>query len=161
MSDLDKVKQSELARKKTIAEWRAKQINEHELPSGLVVQMRDVDILAMAFDGKIHNTMLGMVDEVTAKNGVIQSEDLTKFGELVNLCVFACVVEPPIAEEADDLHIGIRELTGADRIEIFTIANREVGNLKTFRQVETKSVDVVSPGEDVREAPVETAEAKD
>lgn len=161
MSDLDRLKQAEAAREKTIAEWRAKQINEHTLPSGLVVLMRDVDILALAFNGQIPNTMLGMVEEVARTNGVIQAEDLARFGEMVNLMAFACVVEPPIAKEADETHIGIDELSGADRIEIFMIANREVGNLKTFRTVEGEPVDALSPVEDVREAASRAGKASD
>src|SRR5690348_14723395 len=127
MSDLKQLEQSQLDRRKMIAAWRSKKTIEHTLPSGLVVKMRDVDLLALVFDGKIPNTMLGMVEEMQRSKGVIQTEDLTKFGDLVNLLALECVIEPPIALQADEDHIGINELSGADRIDIFMYANREVG----------------------------------
>jgi hypothetical protein len=155
MSDLNNLSQSQLAHQQMIAEWRAKQVHEHTLPSGLVVKMRDVDLLALAFNGDIPNTMLGMVEEIQKAAGVIQTDDLVKFGGLINRLAITCVVEPPLALEPDELHIGVNELSGPDRIDIFMHANREVGNLQTFRPVEDKPMDVIQPGEDIRNEAVQ------
>lgn len=152
MSELDSLKQSQAAKRKQLAEWRAKKFHDLTLPSGLVVKIKDVDLIALAFDGKIPNTMLGMVEELQRAKGVIQAESLDKFGEVVNILIRNCVVDPQISDAPGEDSICIDELNGADRIEIFMFANREVGELTNFRPVEEQPVESVQPGNDLQPA---------
>ena len=124
-----RMEQAKLARDKTLAQYRANQFKEMTLKkSGLTVYLRDASITDLMLAGKLPQSLLGAIQ--AESDG--QAVDLKKFagendfGALVDAVVMACAVEPPIGEVADDLHLGLHEIPGDDRMEIFNWANREV-----------------------------------
>lgn len=132
MNDLQSVEKSKTARRENLAKWRENRTHELTLPSGLTVEVRDATMTDLVLAGTLPPALLEEVEK-TASGG---QADLGKlagtpdFGKLVNELVKVCVVDPPIADQADDEHIGLYELTGDDRMAIFTWANREVAAIK-------------------------------
>lgn len=151
---LDRLKQAQAARRQTLAQWRESQLHELSLPSGMTVFVRDVTMTDLMFTGKLPDAMLDMADEASKSNQ--PNIDLKKlarngveFKALMDALCILCVVEPPIAEKADDEHISIDELNADDKMAIFNWVNREVETMRPFRD-ETQPVASVQPGEWVR-----------
>jgi hypothetical protein len=132
MSDLQSVEQSKTARRENLAKWRANRKHELTLPSGLIVEVRDATMTDLVLAGTLPPALLAEVEK-GASGGQADLSRLAgtpDFGKLVNELVKVCVVDPPIADQTDDEHIGLDELTGDDRMAIFTWANREVAAMK-------------------------------
>ena len=68
-----------------------------------------------------------------------------------SLLVKLAVVEPAIADVADDDHLSLAEMSGNDKMHIFNWANREVEQIRPFREGENQPVAVVQPGNGLRE----------
>lgn len=134
--DLDTLNQSVQARRETLAQWRASRVHDLSLPSGLTVTVRDASVMDLIIDGKLPQTLLSMIVDETKDQAQV---DLSMFsgsndyGALINGMVRICVVDPPVADVADDTHLGIDELPGEDKLAIFNHANREVEQVKSFR----------------------------
>jgi len=133
---IENVEQSQRARRENLAAWRASRNHELPLPSGLVVLVRDASIMDLVINGNVPQTLMSMIVDAAKTDGAV---DLSKFsgdngfGILVTEMTKICVVDPPIADFADDDHIRLDEISGADRMAIFQHANREVEQVKSFR----------------------------
>lgn len=154
---LNRLKQAQAARRETLAQFRAKQIQELPLPSGTVVFLKDVTMTDLMLTGKLPDIMLDIAQEAneSGKNSMDLkkiSQNGAEFKELLNVLARLCVVEPPIADVGDDEHLGIDELSGDDKMAIFNFINREVEQLKSFREGETEPVATVQPGDGLRTA---------
>jgi hypothetical protein len=155
---LNRLKQSQQSRREMLAQFRANQLHELTLPSGLSVWVKDLTMMDLMLTGKLPPGILDFADDAQ-KSG--QAEiDLKKvagkgveFKSLLDMVVLTSVVEPPIAEQADDDHLGLDELNGDDKMAIFNWINREVSELKPFREGEAELLAVVQPGNGVRAAP--------
>jgi len=142
---IERMEQAKGARDQTLAQYRAKLIHEMQLKqSGLTVFVRDASVTDLMLLGKLPQSLLNVV--VEEAEGDNEAVDLSKlagsdqFGALVNGVVMACVVEPPIAEKPGPDCLGIDEIPGDDRMQIFEWANREVGQVATqFREKSRKS----------------------
>lgn len=145
---LNNLKQSQAAKRTNLAEWRASRLQEISLPSGLTVKVRDASMTDLMFTGRLPESMLDMA-QASADQGKkdIDLKSLAKNGQdfklLVNELVMLCIVDPPIAEKADDEHLGLDELNGDDKMFVFNWANREVEQLRPFREGEGEPVTVV------------------
>lgn len=134
--DLETLNQSVQARRVTLAQWRASRVHDLSLPSGLTVTVRDASVMDLIIDGKLPQTLLSMIVDETKDQAQV---DLSMFsgsndyGALINGMVRICVVDPPVADVADETHLGIDELPGEDKLAIFNYANREVEQVKSFR----------------------------
>jgi hypothetical protein len=152
---LNRLKQAQAARRENLAQFRAKQIQELPLPSGTVVFLKDVTMTDLMLTGKLPDIMLDMAQE-TASEGKsnIDLKNISKNGAefkgLLDMLVRLCVVEPPIADVGDDEHLGIDEMNGDDKMAIFNFVNREVEQIKSFREGEDEPVAVVQPGNGIR-----------
>lgn len=143
-----RMEQAKRARVQTLAQYRANLIHEMHLPqSGLTVYLRDASVTDLMLLGKLPQSLLNAIVAESEKDGKkSESVDLSQFansdqfGSLVNGVVMACVVEPPVAEKGGEEHLGIDEIPGDDRMEIFNWANREVAPLTgKFRKKSRKS----------------------
>ena len=153
--DLGRLNQSQQARRDNLAQWRASQRHETTLPSGLMVVLRDVTMTDLLFTGKLPASMLDMAQSAVEQGKAdIDLKSLAKNGQdlklLINELVLLCLVEPKIAEQPDEDHIGIDELNGDDKMSIFNWANREVEQVRSFREGENEPVAALQPGNGVR-----------
>jgi hypothetical protein len=159
MSDqLNRLKQSQQSRREMLAQFRANQLHQLTLPSGLSVWVKDLTMMDLMLTGKLPPSLIDFADDAQ-KNGKAEI-DLKKiarsgaeFKYLLDMVVLTCVVEPPIAEQADDDHLGLDEMNGDDKMAVFNWINREVSELKPFREGEAELLAVVQPGNGVRAAP--------
>jgi len=118
-----------------LQEWRERQSRgeDAKLPSGLVVQVRQVSMLDLAAGGKIPAVLKPQLDALIGGNGVKMTIDrLGQFVEVVDLVCGACIVGP------DDLKVA--ELPYQDRIAIFNWANEAGGKLQPFREQQAEPV---------------------
>ena len=156
MTTLQAMEQARLARREMLAMFRENSYHEITLQtSGLTVFVRDASVTDLMLLGRLPQSLLGILTaEVDkAQGGQVQAGvDLNQFagsadfGALVDGVVRACMVEPPVADVADDEHLGINEISAADRMQIFTWANREVAqNADTFRKTGNEPVPAAQP----------------
>jgi hypothetical protein len=157
--DLKSLKQSQNATRMNLAEWRASHVHEMDLPSGLHVRVRDMDMTDLLLTGRLPGSVLSIAEEAAAKT---DSVDLTKIGmdlmkqngpdfkALLDTIARVALVEPQIGDVADDAHITIDELTIADKSAIMEFINREVQQLKSFRDGESEPVETVFDGDGLR-----------
>ena len=131
-----------------LAKWRADRIHELTMPSGLQVKVRDVTMTDLMFTGKLPQVMIDLAQE-SAEQGKIKldlkmlTENAQEFRQLVDTLILLCVVEPPIAEQADEEHLSLDEMNGDDRMFIFNWVNREVEQVRSFREGENKPLAAV------------------
>lgn len=153
--DLTRVKQSQAAKRKSLAEWRAsRQMKIEDMPSGMPgVIVRDVALLDLALSGKLPNTLLDLVlnTEGNMKLEEIIPENTSEFGDLLDALLTAALVEPKIGETADDEHITLDEIPGEDKIHIFYLLNREAEVLRPFRGEEGEPAQAASRSQGVRD----------
>jgi hypothetical protein len=134
---METIKQSAQDRRKTLAAWRQGRRHELTLPSGLPVVVRDATIMDLVISGNVPQTLMEMIVKSAEKDGQVDLQAFAgarEFGQLVDTLVRACLIDPAIGETADDDHITLDELSGADKMEIFNWANREVEQAKPFRE---------------------------
>jgi len=158
MSDqLKRLQQSQQARRETLAQWRSSRLKELTLPSGMTVWVKDVSMMDLMLTGKLPASLMDFADEA-GKQGKTEIDlkkivkSGTDFGLMLDTVVKICVVEPPIADKADDDHLGLDEINGDDKMFIFNWANREVEQLRPFREGEGEPVAAVLSGNGFREA---------
>jgi len=138
--------------------WRAQmaEMTEVTLPSGLMVACKRVELLDLVANGQIPAPLLGAVEKLTtASDGETTKVDMAEwptYAELINVVVKATVVEPPIADESDEEHLGIQELPISDRMYVFNWANTGASALSSFRAESTGDMAAAQSGEDVRAA---------
>jgi len=156
MSDqLERLKQSQAARRETLAQWRSTRLVEKTLPSGMTVFLKDVSMMDLVLTGKLPEGIMDFVEQSSVDGK--QEVDLKQvakagpgLGEMMNILTLLCVVEPPVAEIGDDDHLGLNEITGEDKMFIMNWANREVAEIRPFREGEMEPVAAVQPGDGLR-----------
>lgn len=159
---IDRMEQAKRARGQTLAQYRAEQYHEIVLKiSGLTVFVRDASITDLMLLGKLPQSLLNTIASEAEGDDNGEAVDLSKFassnqfGALVNGVVMVCAVEPPIRENAGEDCLGIDEIPGDDRMQIFEWANREVGQVATqFREKSRKPAKAAQHRRSVRRAPV-------
>lgn len=150
---LERLKQAQNARRAMLAEWRSQQLHEKTLPSGLVVFLRDVTVTDLALTGKLPPSIMELAEKEQEKGK--QELDLKQLmdnvpdiNSLLDLLPTLAIVEPPIAEIADDDHIGVSEISKNDKMFLLEWVFRETEVVKPFRD-EGKPVPPGSDGETV------------
>lgn len=156
MSDqLNNLDKSQKARRKNLANWRASLMHDLILPSGLKVKVRDVTMTDLMLTGKLPDVMLEMAQDASSNGAAsVDLKQLTKnaaeLALLMDALIKLAVVDPPITDQGDDDHLGLAELNGDDKMFIFNWVNREVEQLRPFREGEAEPVAVVQPGDGLR-----------
>lgn len=147
-NDLGRMKQSEQAKKITLAEWRAQRVHEVALPSGLVVTVRDVTLTDLMLTGKLPPAIMDIMTE-TAKQptqefdtGLI-TRNTEEWNAMLNGLVELSLVKPRVGAVADDEHILLAEIPADDKLAIFNFVNRGADELRSFREGEAEPVAVV------------------
>lgn len=118
-----------------LEEWRKQrqQGEDATLPSGLVVQLRQVSMLDLAAKGQIPQTLKPQIDALM-QNGVkitkVSLDAMSKFVGVIDLVCEACLAGP------DGLKV--EELTYQDKLAIFSWANEMAGKLEPFRRQEAE-----------------------
>ena len=117
-----------------LSEWRRlrQQGEELGLPSGLVVNLRQVSLMDLAEQGRIPETLQPQFEQYMNSD---DQDDITldafaSLSELVNLVAKACLVGPE--------GLDVSELPFMDRLAIFKWANRANVQLQPFRSEELK-----------------------
>lgn len=148
MDEKKSLQQSQAAKRKNLAEWRASRLHDlDDLPSGLPVTVKDISLQDMVMmDGvEIPNTLLDMMFDNDAKQAKGEEDALSDnevildmmrnkadFNKLLDEMTRTCLVSPQIGETADDEHITLDELPFADKMHIFNFLNREVAAVRPF-----------------------------
>jgi hypothetical protein len=93
-----------------------------------------------------------MVDEMmdTGKTIDVKAADFGQYGQVINLVVKACMVEPKVSDEGDETHLAMNELPMEDRLEVFDWANKGVEQIAPFRERAKELLEVVQPGDSVQ-----------
>lgn len=119
-----------------LKEWRKQQEQGEEFvtPSGLTVVLRRVSLLDLAEQGDIPAPLVAMTNKVLdTKTHQLGVADIPEYAETINHVVKAAVIHPPVADEGDDTHVGVKELPLKDRLAIFNWVNR-IEVLRPFRR---------------------------
>lgn len=123
--------------------WRERQASGEmfELPSGLVVRLRRVGMLDLAQQGRIPAPLVSMVEGLLQRGTSLSLSNLGEYSGVVDLVVAAAIVDPPMAEQADDTHLAVGELPMADRLAAFNWCNAPALRLRPFRPESADAVD--------------------
>lgn len=153
--NLNKLKQSQQSRREMLAQFRAGRLHELTLPSGLQIWVKEITMMDLMLTGKLPPALIDVADEAQ-KSGKAEI-DLKKvaksgaeFKTMLDTVVLTCVVEPPVAESGDDDHLGLDEINGDDKMAIFNWVNREVTELRPFREGEAQPLAALQPGNGLR-----------
>ncbi len=143
---MNSIQQSQQAKKKTLAEWRAARLRNVDLPSGLTVTVRDVGISDLVLSGRVPNTLMSVFVQATegseAEAEKMAGEAITKnaddFAKMLDAMVTACLVEPRISDKPGDDCITLAEMPMGDKLFLFNEMNREAAAVRSFREGERK-----------------------
>jgi hypothetical protein len=105
-----------------LSEWREarKEGEIFTLPSGLKVKLRRLQLLDLVEQGQITAPLLSVADELlTSEKTDLTTENWVDYEPVFNLVAKACIVDPPVADEPDAEHIGVRELPVVDRLAVY------------------------------------------
>jgi hypothetical protein len=124
-----------------LATWRAKRAAgiTRTLPSGLRVRLRPVKLVDLIMLGEIPQTLDALVKRASSEGFGVQ--DVQQFTPLINAVVKACVIEPPIADVADETHLALSELDFDDRLNVFLFANGTAEAVRPFPVQPTGTVE--------------------
>lgn len=132
-----------------------------ELPSGLYMELKKPGLLALAKDGIIPNSLMGIVDagiqagkapepaEILGKGGV----DLTEMENMVNNVICEVAVDPEVLPlidpetmepwtERDEDQVYVDDLEETDKMFIFQYSTGGTRDLEQFRR---ESADLLAP----------------
>ncbi len=113
-----------------LAEWRARQQQGEvfTLPSGLEVRLKKVALIDLAQAGQIPTTLRAPVAEMLKRkpDQPVDLADVEKFGQVLDIVVKACIVEPA--------ELDVAELSSFDKQTVFNWANQPAGKLEPFRR---------------------------
>lgn len=158
MKPTKQIEQAQKAKRLSLAEWRNNRLHEMDLPSGLHVTVRDVDMTDLLLTGLLPGAVL---DEAAEASKITDSLDLEKvalrlmkengpsFKKLIDAIATAAMFDPKIGDIADETHITIDELTIDDKSTILEFVNREVEQIKSFREGQDKSLAGLQHGDSI------------
>jgi len=147
-SKLKQLKQSEEAKVFNLADWRKNRLHALTLPSGLQVQVRDVTLTDLMMTGKLPAAFVEMAEDANKQGAnAVDMKKLVANGAEFRLMLDAlaeiALVSPRIGAVADDEHVTLDELPNDDKMAIFNFVNREVEQIKSFREGQSEPVAVV------------------
>lgn len=139
-----------------LTEWRAARTEKLTLPSGLEVSVRKMGLEDLLIGGYIPTPLLAQVQSLS--EGAVEfnmdeegMRQLQGYAGAIDAVAQACIIDPPVADVADDAHLAITELPFQDRLAVFQWANAEATALAPFRAEPGDDVDAAQPGDGVRE----------
>ncbi len=150
--EIKELAQSQKAKRSNLAKWWAGQITELDLPTGLHVLVRDIDIEDLIYGGNLPNTLIealpelqGMSNEEAGKK--IMADHPHAFAQLLDEIAKCCLVEPAIGEKTDGITtLALKDMRGKDKMFLFNWANREAEAVRPFRVGEDEPDPNPQPG---------------
>jgi hypothetical protein len=140
-----------------LSAWREQAEGQvFSLPGGNVVRLRRVHVLDLVKQGKIPDTLTGLVGQMIDTRQVtlqVTVEDLADYVDVVNLVAIAAFVEPQLAAEPGADVLGVEEVAFVDRAAVFEWCHVETRRLEPFRARPGRAVDAAQHGGGVRDAP--------
>jgi hypothetical protein len=133
-----------------LAAWRAGRTEEVVVPSGLTVTVRRrITLEDVIMSGDVPKPLLGLIQDARDQGGFDTSdtEKVLKFMPMIDQMVRMAIIDPPLADVADDEHMSIDELPAADRLALFVWLVQPAAKLAPFRP-EPGGVVAVAPGGD-------------
>lgn len=139
-----------------LAEWRAGQRETLVLPSGLSMTVRRVSLLDLAAAGQVPAPLMGMVERLIGEGqrSELELATLPQFVGLIDAVIMLAAVDPPLAAEPDEDHIGVHELPTLDKVAVFNWLNAPAAALAPFRPGPSAALPSAPAGPDVRDAAV-------
>lgn len=130
-----------------LAAWRAGRTEEVALPSGLTVTARRITLEDVIMSGDVPKPLLGMIEQMRteAAGDDLTVERLVEFMPVVDRTVRMAIIDPPMADVADDEHMSIEELPAGDRLALFSWLVKPAAAIAPFRP-EPGGVVAVAPG---------------
>lgn len=163
MNEFERLKQSELAKHVNLAEWRAGQFHPLDLPSGLKVIVRDVDMTDLLLTGLMPPSIIDMAEKAAEAEKAevdlqeigsqVMSENREDFLSFLNAITRASLAYPAVVDdvaETDDDHIALSEIKMVDKTAIMEWVNRGAEQIRPFRDGEDEPVAAVQPGDGLR-----------
>ena len=136
-----------------LQQWRERGRTE-TLPSGLKVRYVEVSLLDLAIDGDIPAPLVGLVDQMISGDEVeVEIDDFARLAPMINGLIKRAVVDPPVADEPDDDHLGVEELPATDRLYLFRVLNEGAQALEPFREGDEQPLADTQSGDGLRDAP--------
>jgi hypothetical protein len=148
--NLQRLKQSENAKRSNLADWYANQFIELDMPSGLHVVVRDVDMEDLISNGSLPNSLMSVFPELEgmenkAAGTKIMTEHPESFKQLVDALAACALVDPKIGDKTDPENgiISLSDFRGKDKLFLFNWLNREAGSaeMRSFREGEDQPVE--------------------
>jgi hypothetical protein len=134
-----------------LREWREKRKGEkYVLPSGLVATVQRCDLLDLAERGQIPAPLAAIANKLVTTGVLVTVENFQEYAAGVDLLARVCIVDPPVAEEPDEEHVGIHELPMKDRIAVYNWANEGAALLTPFRAESGEPADAGRHGNPLR-----------
>ena len=141
-----------------LQQWRERG-EDVTLPSGLEVKMRRVKLLDLAVLGDgIPAPLVDTLNQMMGGEGSKNKTDgrFSAFAAelpMFNAVAKVAIVEPLVADEADEEHLGVEELSVEDRLFVFNWNFERAGGvaLEPFREEPEGAVDLSQLGGDVRD----------
>lgn len=134
-----------------LAEWREKHVYEGELPSGLAIKLKRVNLMDIMVGGKIPTTMHETVEQI--QNRGFRMADFNEFASAINLVVRCAMLAPELSPEGqpgDETHLSLDEMSYDDRLYIFNVVNEGVIALRPFRGQPQGDVESGTDGGEIR-----------
>ncbi|MCL4295696.1 MAG: hypothetical protein KJ077_08210 [Anaerolineae bacterium] len=109
-----------------IQEWRQKrQFGEEVIcPSGLTLRARRYSLLDLFSNDLVPQEMEHLLLELI-QNPSPQAifANFNKFSPIIDLTLGKAIIDPPLADEPDDTHLALSELTTMDKMSLFSWLN--------------------------------------
>lgn len=127
-----------------LKEWRKQRESGEamQLPSGLVIRLRQVSLMDLAVRGDVPTPLTAQVNLVMDKGlQNITVERAAEYEAAINLVVKTAVIEPPIGDTATDTTLDVHELPIIDRLAIFRECSQYTERLRPFRPKQKTAVE--------------------
>ena len=136
-----------------LAQWRAGRTEEVALPSGLTVTARRITLEDVIMSGDIPKPLLGMIEglRAAAAEDALTLDRLVEFMPVVDRTVRMAIIDPPMADVADDEHMSIEELPAGDRLALFSWLVQPAAKIAPFRPEPGGAVAAAPGGADVQQ----------
>ncbi len=152
---------NEAATRDYLAQIRRNLYHDLTLPeSGIEIKAKKISLIDMAERGGLPDTLSQLVSDQATADGKVKIDvgsildQIEDVAGLYNGMCLAGIIYPPLAEESDEDHLGVREIPFNDRQWFFNWCNGEATALTQFRDEQVEPDQDSSDSENIRETAV-------